>query len=56
MVTGQLRSMAVPECPAKATSFDQQHKAQVHRMKNHAGAKELAGHYTTGQYKVYSMS
>ena len=43
--------MAVPECPIKAAEFDKQHwKLSTSRtnVKNHAGARELAGQYTGG--------
>ena len=42
--------MAVPECPVKAADFDEKHRrsTRTSKVKNHAGARELAGQYTTG--------
>lgn len=36
------------EDPVKAKAFDEQHKEAPKWGRHHAGAKELAGGYTTG--------
>jgi hypothetical protein len=41
--------MVVPECPVKAADFDEKHSRPRKKVKNHAGARELAGQYTTGK-------
>ena len=43
--------MGVPECPVKAAEFDEKHTRPVTKdikVKNHAGARELADQYTAG--------
>lgn len=37
------------ECPQKAAEFDRQHKTSARKVKNHAGAIELAGQYTASK-------
>ena len=41
--------MEIQECPLKAAEFDRQHKRPAGKVKNHAGAIELASQYTAGK-------
>ena len=43
----------IPECPVKAVAFDEQHvkpAVPARKVKNHAGAIELASQYTAGGF------
>ena len=48
--------MVVPECRVKAAEFDKKHREAARsyskntHVKKHAGAQELAQHYTAGEY------
>lgn len=48
--------MAVLECPVKAADFDEKHDRKTSKVKNHAGARELASQYTTGKNsRIFGM-
>ena len=47
----------LPECPVKAAAFDEQHvkpAVPARKVKNHAGAIELASQYTAGGFARYA--
>lgn len=50
--------MAIIECPVKAAEFDSKHGLSVInrcKVKNHAGARELANQYTTGKRQSLTL-